>query len=1061
MKWRKTLFATAILVAAGLSIAFATMNHIADRPASAADGAGSPAMVWNTFLGGTATGDSPGQSVCVDRRGNLYVIGICHETWGNPVRPYGGGDADAFVAKLNSSGELKWLTFLGGSGVDQGHDIAVDDTGNLYVAGTSYATWGSPIQGHSGSGDAFIAKLNANGELQWNTFVGGTGSQSVKGIGFDTAMNLYVAGTSDSSWGTPVHAFGGGTDAFVAKLGADGSFLWNSFLGSVGTDEGKDLAVDNAGNAYVVGTSAATWANPVDPFGGAAFDAFAAKLSSGGVLLWNTFCGGSGEDYGAGIALDAAGRVFVTGTSGADWGNPRRAYSGSDDAFAAGLDGNGARQWNTFLGGGGDDGGFDVALDGSGNVFLTGQVDSSGGTISSPTVYDAFAAKLDANGGLLWNLPFGGTQYDEGKGIAVADSGSVYVTGDSFSSWGSPTLPYTGAAFVARIADESEITVNSPDGGEVLVGGSPLTLTWAGSGSVANVKIEYSGDNGATWTTVTASTANTGSYLWSVPAVASTGGLIRIGEAQDGFPVDISDEPFTVVLTSPVIGLSKSSVSFGTEQNGTPTPPATVTVSNLGTGTLNWTAAASNDWISVAPGSGTGAGVLTIGVARTDLMAGDYTGSVTVTDPNASNSPVSIAVALHVTETGGDAAPFGDFNMPAEGATVVSSIPVTGWALDDISIQSVKIYRGTGLEDRVFIDDATLVRGARPDVEAAYPAYPENDKAGWGYMLLTNMLPGGGNGPFTLLAYATDTGGHEVLLGSKSITCNNAAATLPFGAIDTPTQGGTASGSAFSNFGWVLTPQPKSIPIDGSTITVWVDGQPKGHPVYNNYRADIATLFPGYVNSNGAVGYFYLDTTAYADGIHTIAWSVTDSGGATDGIGSRYFTVQNVAGIPPAAVDGTHSLVGHPATGIRPASDLDRILEEAQVPIYVKKGWGEPAAGAYECVVPGPDGSIRLSVPEVTPIVLALEEPGMDVSARTADHRTHRSGSIEAYELVRDELRPLPVGASFDPKTGVFSWIPGPGFVGEYTIVFLKNSSMGNVKKTVTIAVETVKKTER
>jgi len=120
---------------------------------------------------------------------------------------------------------------------------------------------------------------------------------------------------------------------------------------------------------------------------------------------------------------------------------------------------------------------------------------------------------------------------------------------------------------------------------------------------------------------------------------------------------------------------------------------------------------------------------------------------------------------------------------------------------------------GRILDDRAYIGDAVFVEGARPDVEAAYPGYPQNSRAGWGYMLLTNFLPLG-DGPYNLLAYATDLEGNEVLLGSKSIIVDNANAVLPFGAIDTPAQGGTASGNPYYNFGWALTPQPNFVPLD-------------------------------------------------------------------------------------------------------------------------------------------------------------------------------------------------------------------------------------------------------
>ena len=249
--------------------------------------------------------------------------------------------------------------------------------------------------------------------------------------------------------------------------------------------------------------------------------------------------------------------------------------------------------------------------------------------------------------------------------------------------------------------------------------------------------------------------------------------------------------------------------------------------------------------------------------------------------------------------------PFGSFDTPIDGSTVASSIAVTGWALDDNGIENVKIYREQG-NTLIYIGDAMLVEGARPDVAAAYPGYPNNTRAGWGYMMLTNFLPNSGNGTFVIHAIATDTVGKSNTLGSKTILCDNANAVKPFGTIDTPIQGGEATGSSFINWGWVLTPQPNSIPTDGSTIKVWVDGVSLGNPTYNIYRSDIATLFPGYANSDGAIGYFYLDTTQYASGVHTIQWTATDSGGNSDGIGSRYFSIKHTLTVTKGTgVDGT------------------------------------------------------------------------------------------------------------------------------------------------------------
>ena len=198
-------------------------------------------------------------------------------------------------------------------------------------------------------------------------------------------------------------------------------------------------------------------------------------------------------------------------------------------------------------------------------------------------------------------------------------------------------------------------------------------------------------------------------------------------------------------------------------------------------------------------------------------------------------------------------------------------------------------------------------------------------------MLLTNCLPDGGNGTYALTAKASDIEGNEVTLGSRIITVDNNHAVKPFGAIDTPVQGGTASGEDYINNCWALTPQPNMIPVDGSTMDVVIDGVVKGHPIYNIYRWDIAWFFPGYANSNNAASYYYIDTTKLSNGVHTIAWAVTDSAGNNDGVGSRYFTVQNLEnsevdlGKKGRAEERKKMHVRPPLTYVRPHLLLSRI----------------------------------------------------------------------------------------------------------------------------------------
>ena len=257
------------------------------------------------------------------------------------------------------------------------------------------------------------------------------------------------------------------------------------------------------------------------------------------------------------------------------------------------------------------------------------------------------------------------------------------------------------------------------------------------------------------------------------------------------------------------------------------------------------------------------------------------------------NAAVTIPVTLAPL-----APPIGTMDTPADGMIAAGEMAVTGWALDDAGVASVEIFRSpvAGETGMIYVGRAQFIRGARPDVQAAFPSMPNNDSAGWGFMVLTNMLPNQGpgqpNATFDFHAYATDYAGQTTHIGTRRIIGANGSSNKPFGTIDTPGQGATVSGTVV-NFGWALTPQPNIIPLDGSSISVYVDGVLRGHPVYNQYRPDIAGLFQGLRNSNGAVGYFILDTTTLANGLHSIAWVVTDSAGQTSGMGSRFFQVQN------------------------------------------------------------------------------------------------------------------------------------------------------------------------
>ncbi len=400
-------------------------------------------------------------------------------------------------------------------------------------------------------------------------------------------------------------------------------------------------------------------------------------------------------------------------------------------------------------------------------------------------------------------------------------------------------------------------------------------------------------DNGTAW------------YLCGVPDPGWDNNQLRELEQVHGTDFEAVDESSLMVdpnsaqvitgAAPSVLTLSRTSLNYG-YSGSLVTDAQTVALAFTGTSGVSWTASSDQPNITVSPASGTGNAVLEI------TATAGLSGAVTVSAPGVSASgQVQVNVASAV-----PGIPYGSFDTPANDTTgIAGAIPVTGWALDDIEVASVGIWRdpigneSTESNGLVFVGDATFVDGSRPDVQALYPNAPLNYRSGWGYMLLSNFLPnssgaaGPGNGNYNLHAIAVNKTGGTNYLATRSVTVDNAQASKPFGTIDTPGQGATISGNAYVNFGWALTQSGYNIPVDGSTITVMVDGVAVGHPTYNQYRSDIANFFPGLANSNGAVGFFYLDTTKLTNGVHTISWVVYDNQSRNDGIGSRYFTVEN------------------------------------------------------------------------------------------------------------------------------------------------------------------------
>ncbi|MGZ5468200.1 MAG: DUF7948 domain-containing protein [Candidatus Aminicenantales bacterium] len=478
-------------------------------------------LVYCGYIGGS--GSDEGKAIAVDGSGNAYITGFAYDFEGTfpvtagPDLTYNGEPSDAFVAKVNADGSgLVYCGYIGGNGWDEGRAIAVDSLGNAYVAGDTSSTDfpvtpGSTLT-YNGSIDAFMAKVNADGtDLVYSGHIGGANNENARGIAVDGSGNAYITGETFSG-DLPVAVgpdltYNGGQDAYIAKVTAAGTGLvYCGYIGGWANQEGRAIAVDGSGNAYVTGNSAEDdFPFKIGPglTSRGMYDAFVAKVNpDGSDLVYAGYIGGLNDDVGLGIAVDGSGNAYITGyTDNSEASFPVTVgpdltwNGGSSDAFVAKVnaDGSSALGYCGYIGGGpsglgpGNDRGNGIAVDLLGNAYVTGQTDSSEAsfpaTIGPDLTWnggnDAFAAKVNIAGTrLIYCGYIGGPEEDVGLGIALDGSGDAYVTGYTFSAETAfpvtigPDLTYNSGedAFAARIsaydiftleADPTSVTINA------------------------------------------------------------------------------------------------------------------------------------------------------------------------------------------------------------------------------------------------------------------------------------------------------------------------------------------------------------------------------------------------------------------------------------------------------------------------------------------------------------------------------------------------------------------------------------------------------------------------
>jgi hypothetical protein len=555
------------------------------------------------------------------------------------------------------------------------------------------------------------------------------------------------------------------------------------------------------------------------------------------------------------------------------------------------------------------------------------------------------------------------------------------------------------------------------------------TVRWTTSKTGGTINLYYDDDrnpsNGKTLFDSVAAGSLSGSRNWNTTGLPDNTDWFVYVEHVDGsntngaygaWPVHIDHTPSSTTR----LALNRTQLNFGVVQRvnqAVPlvaTAPQTVRVSVVGGGSPCWTVDNSlpDSYTVTIDGGGTskcGSGSFTVAMNPSNPFNVSGLGAARftvreVTPGSTSNSPqyVNAFHRIMFSTTG----PVGVVDTPADSSPVSGSIPVTGWALDDVDIASVAIYRDpvAGESGLVFIGNASRVDDARPDIEGANLNTPFNYRGGWGYLLLTNFLPGGGDGTYRLHAIATDAEGNQTVLGSRFIIGTNSLSPKPFGAIDTPAQGEVISGalSVYNNFGWVLARGTvKASPFygTGASVVVVIDGLAVGSPGGWATRSDLQALVPAasYSGVDHALGVFAFDPSVLANGVHTIAWGVTADNGQADGIGSRYFTIAG------SAVNSLRTDIS--AARLDNGPDLGRRAS---------------AVGRIAAIGPQTVVTKELSRVVVNPF-------------------RGQTGNFDAYLVANGELRQLPVGASFDPARGVLYWQPGVGFTGAYDFVVIRD----------------------
>jgi uncharacterized protein (TIGR03437 family) len=602
-----------------------------------------PVLTYATYFGG-AYGDGAAR-VATDASGNAYMVGSTDA----PTFPVTSGtffsqvdavQGNVLVAKLSPDGKsMVYETHIGGSNGDLGLAIALDASGNLYLTGlTDSSDYPLLPSGNNQTtklatdpANCFLTKLSPAGNaLVYSTVFGGSSGDACSGVGVDSTGNAYVVGVTASNdlplknaiqTTFPAGLFGATTSsAFAAKFSPDGTqLLYSTFFGGTGGNNAATaLAVDSAGNAYFTGFTTSTLfpvsANAMQPtYGGSggqpisAFstgDAFVVKLSPTGQKVYATYLGGSKDDIGIGIAVDSKGDAYVGGATlsttfptvnafqSTNHGAGGDQFTLAGDGFITELDPTGSTVlFSSFIGGSKDDRVLGVALDSSGNIYLSGQTLSTdfptagtqaqsgnaGDTSGTVRLGDAFVTEINASHVIVFSTFLGGTSSEYASGIAVDGTGGIIIAGGTTST----DFPATGSAYQKSFGGTDPFWVGYPVGDAFIArfGGTISSVNITGVSNAAS----YVSGGIAPGEAILISGANIGPASLAGAALTASGSLATtIASTQFLFngvaaPIVYVSSQYSSVIVPYEVSTS-SSAQIVAVYNGAQSPPFTVPV---------------------------------------------------------------------------------------------------------------------------------------------------------------------------------------------------------------------------------------------------------------------------------------------------------------------------------------------------------------------------------------------------------------------------------------------------------------------------------------------------